>query len=85
MRTANARIDLAIVNARRGDLDASVELGLSAFDFDRRSLGDLVGRGEDLDHVLKTKYRREKLAREFHEQLVTARRALHEHRPELLD
>lgn len=85
MRTANARVDLAIVNARRGDLDTAVDLGLSAFDFERRSLTDLISRGEELDHVLRTKYRREKLAREFHEQLVTARRALNERRPELLD
>lgn len=85
MRTANARVDLAIVNARRGNLDAAVDLGLSAFDFERRSLSDLISRGEDLDHVLRAKYGREKRAREFHEQLVTARRALNERRPELLD
>jgi tetratricopeptide (TPR) repeat protein len=85
MRTAGAQIDLAIVNARRGDLDEAVGLGLSAFDFERRSLGDLISRGEDLDRVLRTKYRREKLAHEFHEQLMTARRALNERRPDLLD
>jgi transcriptional regulator with XRE-family HTH domain len=85
MRMASARIDLAIVNARRGELDTAVDLGLSAFDFQRKSLGDLVSRGEDLDQILRTKYRREKLAGEFHEQLVTARRAVDEQRPELLE
>lgn len=85
MRTANARIDLAIVHARRGDLDAAVDLGLSAFDFERKSLVDLVTRGSDLQQVLRSKYRREQLTKEFGEHLALARRAVNEHRPDLLD
>ncbi|MBN6058602.1 hypothetical protein JYK22_42180, partial [Nonomuraea sp. RK-328] len=85
MRVADAHIDLGIVHARRGDLDAAVENGIAAFDIDRRSLTDLVNRAADLDRVLRRRYRREALAEEFHERFVTARRALTSRRPELLD
>ncbi|NUW36040.1 hypothetical protein HTZ77_32165 [Nonomuraea sp. SMC257] len=85
MRVADAHIDLGIVHARRGDLDAAVENGMAAFDIDRRSLTDLVNRAADLDRVLRQRYRREALAEEFHERFVTARRALASRRPELLD
>ncbi|MEV0419361.1 hypothetical protein [Streptosporangium canum] len=85
MRVADAHIDLGIVHARRGDLDAAVEQGMAAFDIDRRSLTDLVHRAGDLDRVLRQRYRREALAQEFHERYVTARRALTTRRPEVLD
>ncbi|NBE98555.1 hypothetical protein FE391_14570 [Nonomuraea sp. KC401] len=85
MRVADAHIDLGIVHARRGDLDAAVDEGLAAFDIDRRSLTDLVNRAGDLDRVLRQRYRREALAEEFHERFVTARRALTSRRPDLLD
>ncbi|MFI6797178.1 hypothetical protein [Streptosporangium canum] len=85
MRVADAHIDLGIVHARRGDLDAAVGQGMAAFDIERKSLTDLVNRAGDLDRVLRQHYRREALAQEFHERYVTARRALTAHRPELLD
>ncbi|MEU4579447.1 hypothetical protein [Nonomuraea sp. NPDC023979] len=85
MRVADAHIDLGIVHARRGDLDAAVDAGMAAFDFDRRSLSDLVNRAADLDRLLRQRYRREALAEQFHERFVTARRALTSHRPDLLD
>ncbi|WP_329429758.1 hypothetical protein OG339_15310 [Streptosporangium sp. NBC_01495] len=85
MRVANAHIDLGIIHARRGNLDASVEQGMAAFDIDRRSLTDLVSRAGDLDRVLRQRYRREALAEEFHERCSTARRALTKRHPELLD
>ncbi|MEU1725346.1 hypothetical protein [Nonomuraea sp. NPDC005692] len=85
MRVADAHIDLGIVHARRGELDAAVEEGIAAFDIDRRSLTDLVNRAGDLDRVLRQRYRREALAEEFHERFVTARRALTSRRPDLLD
>ncbi|MGJ6966086.1 hypothetical protein ACSDR0_29670 [Streptosporangium sp. G11] len=85
MRVADAHIDLGIVHARRGDLDAAVEQGMAAFDIERKSLTDLVNRAADLDRVLRWRYRREALAEEFHERYITARRALIAHRPELLD
>ncbi|MFC4588857.1 hypothetical protein [Sphaerisporangium corydalis] len=76
MRVADAHIDLGIIHARRGDLDAAVEQGMTAFNIDRRSLTDLVNRAADLDRVIRQRYRREALAEEFHERYVTARRAL---------
>ncbi|MER5425466.1 hypothetical protein [Streptosporangium roseum] len=85
MRVADAHIDLGIVHARRGNLDAAVEQGMTAFDIDRKSLTDLVNRAADLDRVIRQRYRREALAEEFHERYVTARHALTTRRPELLD
>ncbi|WP_433216395.1 hypothetical protein [Microtetraspora malaysiensis] len=76
MRVADAHIDLGIVHARRGDLDAAVEQGMGAFDIERKSLTDLVNRAGDLDRVLRRRSRCEALANEFHERYVTARRAL---------
>ncbi|TDE42564.1 hypothetical protein E1295_27680 [Nonomuraea mesophila] len=85
MRVADAHIDLGIIHARRGDLDAAVEQGMAAFDIDRRSLTDLVNRAGDLDRALRQRFRREALANDFHERFVTARRALTSRHPELLD
>ncbi|MEO3795813.1 hypothetical protein ABGB14_36875 [Nonomuraea sp. B10E15] len=85
MRVADAHIDLGIVYARRGDLDAAFDEGMAAFDIDRRSLTDLVNRAADLDRVLQLHYRREALAKQFHERFIVARRALSSRRPELLD
>jgi len=85
MRVADAHIDLGIVHARRGNLDAAVEQGMAAFDIDRRSLTDLVNRAGDLDRVLRQRYRRETLANEFHERYRIALHALTSRHPELLD
>ncbi|MET7462445.1 hypothetical protein [Nonomuraea sp. NPDC005501] len=85
MRIADAHIDLGVVHARRGDLDAAVGHGMAALDIDRRSLTDLVNRAADLDRVLRQRYRREILVNEFHERFRTARRALADRRPELLE
>ncbi|MFF3445431.1 hypothetical protein [Streptosporangium sp. NPDC002721] len=85
MRVADAHIDLGIVHARRGNLDAAVEQGMAAFEIERKSLTDLVNRAADLDRVIRQGYRREILASEFHERYVAARRALTTRRPELLD
>ncbi|MEV6865735.1 hypothetical protein AB0M44_32660 [Streptosporangium subroseum] len=85
MRVADAHIDLGIVHARRGNLDAAVEQGMAAFDIDRRSLTDLVNRAGDLDRVIRQRYHRQKLAQEFHERYVTARRALNTRHSEILD
>ncbi|MEV4079543.1 XRE family transcriptional regulator [Nonomuraea fuscirosea] len=85
MRVADAHIDLGIVHARRGDLDAAVDHGMTAFDIDRRSLTDLVHRAGDLDRAIRQRYRRTALADEFHERFTTARRALTTGHPEILD
>lgn len=85
MRVADAHIDLGIVHARRGDLDAAVEHGMAAFDIERKSLTDLVNRAADLDRILRERYRRETLTNEFHDRYVVARGALTNRNPELLD
>jgi len=85
MRIADAHIDLGIIHARRGDLDAAVEQGFAAFDIDRKSLTDLVNRAGDLDRVLRQRYHHEALANQFRERYITARRALTARRPDLLD
>jgi hypothetical protein len=76
MRVANARIDLALVHARRGDLDAAVAEGVHAFSYERRSLYDLVARATDLSSALQARFPGERRADEFHERLALARRAL---------
>ncbi|MFF5250134.1 hypothetical protein ACFY3V_38130 [Streptosporangium sp. NPDC000095] len=85
MRVADAHIDLGIIQARRGNLDAAVDQGLAAFDIERKSLTDLVNRAADLDRILRQLYRRERLANNFHERYRTARNALTNRKIELLD
>jgi tetratricopeptide (TPR) repeat protein len=79
MRTAGARLDLAIVAARRGHLDQAVAYGESAFDFDRKSLTDLVSRTGDLDRILQERYGGERLAAQFHERHLHAVRMVDDH------
>ena len=76
MRVANARIDLALVHARRGDLDAAVAEGTAAFGYERRWLSDLVARGDDLSAALTSRYAGEALVDEFLDRLAGARGAL---------
>jgi tetratricopeptide (TPR) repeat protein len=76
MRTAQARMDLAIVAARRGELDQAVAYGESAFDFERQSLTDLASSSADLDNILQQRYRGEHLARDFHERHLHIRRLI---------
>lgn len=76
MRVANARIDLALVHARRGDLDAAVAEGSAAFEYERRSLSDLVARGGDLSSALASRYAGERRVDDFLDRLNVARVAL---------
>jgi tetratricopeptide (TPR) repeat protein len=76
MRTAQARMDLAIVAARRGELDQAVAYGESAFDFERQSLTDLASSSADLDNILQQRYRGEQLARDFHDRHLHIRRLI---------
>jgi tetratricopeptide (TPR) repeat protein len=76
MRVANARFDLALVHARRGDLDAAVAEGVGALAYEPRSLSDLVARGRDLSTTLTARYPSEHLVAAFEERLAEARRDL---------
>jgi hypothetical protein len=76
MRTAQARINLGIVAARRGQLDQAVAYGEGAFEYERQSLTALVSSSADLDNILQQRYRGERLAHEFHERHLYVRRVL---------
>lgn len=76
MRVADARIDLAIVHVHRGDLDAAIEEGLKALDYERRSLADLLKRVDDLDLAIRVRYADDPRANELHERLRGARAQL---------
>jgi tetratricopeptide (TPR) repeat protein len=76
MRTAQARIDLGIVAARRGDLDQAVHYGESAFEYERKSLTDLISRSADLDRILQQRYKNEPPARDYHDRHLHAKRVL---------
>ncbi|WP_433475557.1 tetratricopeptide repeat protein [Spirillospora sp. CA-142024] len=81
MRTGDARINLGIIHARRGDLDEAVRQGLAAFDYDRQNY-DLAMRGQDLVEVLDEHYPAEPLAEQFRERLITTREAVRQYRSE---
>jgi transcriptional regulator with XRE-family HTH domain len=78
MRTAETRMDLGIIVARRGDLDQAVAYGLSAFEYERKSAG-IVARSADLDRLLRDRYPGEQLTQEFHEYHRHAARLLNGH------
>jgi hypothetical protein len=54
MRTAEARLSLATISAREGDLEGAVTWGKSAFEFDTKPMADLLRRGRDLDRLLRS-------------------------------
>jgi transcriptional regulator with XRE-family HTH domain len=71
MRTAEARLSLATISAREGDLDGAVNLGKAAFDFDTKPMADLLSRGKDLDRLLRSKFYDHSLVSEFHDYLTS--------------
>jgi tetratricopeptide (TPR) repeat protein len=73
MRTAEARLSLATVSAREGDLEGAVAWGKSAFEFDTKPMADLLSRGKDLDRVLRSTFGQHPAAVEFHEFLASLR------------
>ena len=70
MRTAEARLSLATVQAREGDLEGAVTFAKSAYEFDTKPMSDLLGRGQDLDRLLHSRYGDHSLVSEFHEYLA---------------
>ena len=48
MRTAEARLSLATVSAREGDLEGAVTFAISAYEFDTKPMSDLLSRGQDV-------------------------------------
>ncbi len=76
MRVANAYMDLGIVHARRGDLDAAIQHGANALSWERKSNIDLLDRAEDLSQVLRQYYPGEASIRDFDERASTIRRTI---------
>jgi tetratricopeptide (TPR) repeat protein len=72
MRTAEARLSLATIHAREGDLDGAVSLGKSAYEFQTKPMSDLLDRGHDLSRLLRERFNDHPLVSEFHEYLISA-------------
>lgn len=79
MRSANSNMDLAVIHARRGDLDQAVHHGMSAFNFERKTEASLLSRAAELDRLLTERYPGERYTDDFHERYDHARRALSDH------
>lgn len=70
MRTAEARLSLATISAREGDLDGAVAWGKAAYEFDTKPMADLLSRGKDLDRLLRSRFDGVGIATEFHDYLA---------------
>lgn len=72
MRTAEARLSLATVSAREGDLDGAVAFANSAYEFETKPMSDLLNRGQDLSRLLRSRFGNHSLVSEFREYLISA-------------
>ena len=68
MRLAISELDLAVIAARRGDLDEAVSLGTSALGHARRS-AQLLPRAAELGDRLEARFPDEQLTAEYREAL----------------
>jgi len=71
MRTAEARLSLATVSAREGDLEGAVSFAISAYEFDTKPMSDLLSRGRDVGRLLQSRYGNHSLVTEFREYLAS--------------
>ncbi len=76
MRVANSYMDLGIVHARKGDLDAAIQHGVNALSWERKSNMDLLDRADDLSQVLHRNYPGESSLRDFDERASGIRRTI---------
>ena len=73
-RTATAQVNLGQSMLEQGEIEAAVEIAARAFDtFLRR---DTIIRAGEFDEQLRGEWPNEPAARDFHEQVVAARRAI---------
>lgn len=72
MRTAEARLTLAVVAARNGELDQALTIADEALSIDRRSRPSLLMLGTELDEALRRYYPKETRATDFRATLVAA-------------
>jgi len=73
MRMTEARLTLAAVACRRGDLEHAVSLGVAALETTRRSLPSLLMVCGELDTELRTRFPGEPTAAAYHEALRSRR------------
>ncbi|QQM41139.1 tetratricopeptide repeat protein [Streptomyces liliifuscus] len=73
MRSAEARLTLAVTAARTGDIDEAVGMGTMALAADRKSLPSLLLVADELDRELRSRYPREPASRDFHERITTVK------------
>jgi tetratricopeptide (TPR) repeat protein len=72
MRTAEARLSLATVHAREGNLEGAVSFAESAYEFETKPMSDLLSRGQDLSRLLRNRFGNHSLVTEFREYLNNA-------------
>jgi hypothetical protein len=72
MRTAEARLSLATVQAREGDLEGAVVLAKSAYEFETQPMSDLANRGQEISRFLRSRFTGHPLALEFHDYVTAA-------------
>ena len=75
MRMAEARLTLAAVAAREGDLEQAVTTGISALGGQRKSLPSLLMVGGELDEELRERYPAESGTADFREALHSVKSA----------
>lgn len=75
MRMAEARLTLAAVAAREGDLERAVTTGIEAFGGQRKCLPTLLMVAGELDAELHQRYPAESATEDFHEALHTIKGA----------
>ncbi|MGK4582551.1 tetratricopeptide repeat protein [Kitasatospora sp. HPMI-4] len=71
MRMAEARLTLGVAAARRGELEEAVAVATRALATERKSLPSLLMIAGELDQELRTKYPKELLTGQFHDQVIT--------------
>jgi hypothetical protein len=76
MRMSEARLTLGCIAAANGDLDEAAAMGADAFTADRKCLPGLLLLAGELETAMRGRYPDAAPAREFREQLATARLAL---------
>lgn len=73
MRNSEARLTLAVVAAREGDLEQAASLGLTALSTHRKSQPSLLMVANELDELLRDRYPEATQTTEFHDALVQIR------------
>jgi hypothetical protein len=73
MRNSEARLTLAVVAARQGDLELAVSHGTRALSPDRQSQPSLLMVASELDNELQTRYPNSPHAKQFHETVTQLR------------